>query len=439
MAASFAHIRGNHPRSIVTTSTLARLFTLGLWLGLCGATPAASAATCLAEVDGLSVPAGFCISVFNEQTGPARHLAVRPDGSVLVRLGQAEPGGVAVLRDTDGDGKADATQYFDDTGGTGLALAGDTLYLGAETRVLRYRLGPDSLPTGPAQTLIEGFPRQSQHAAKSLALHEDVLYVNVGAPSNACQRRSRQPGSPGQQPCPQREQQAGIWRFATDVPAQQASDGENVARGVRNAVALAWRPGDALYAVQHGRDQLHQLWPDLFDVATSAAQPAEELLRITPGSDFGWPYCYYDSDADRRLLAPEYGGDGQQAGRCGDYDTPVAVFPGHWAPNDLVFYDAEQFPARYRKGAFIAFHGSWNRAPLPQAGYRVVFVPFSGESAGQWETFIDGFAGSSTLYSPGAARYRPTGLAVGPDGSLYVADSTQGRIWRVRQGDGSAD
>ena len=423
----------------MTPPTHARLFALALWLGLCGATPAASAATCLDEVDGLSVPTGFCIDVFHEGIGPARHLAVRPDGTVLVRLGQAKPGGVAVLRDTDGDGKADATEHFDDTGGTGLALSGDTLYLGAETEVRRYELGADSLPTGPAQTLIKGFPRQSQHAVKSLALHEDALYVNVGAPSNACQQRSRQPGSAGQQPCPQREHQAGIWRFNADAPAQQASDGENIARGVRNAVALASRPGDALYAVQHGRDQLHQLWPDLFDTATSAAQPAEELLRITPGSDFGWPYCYYDTDAERRLLAPEYGGDGEKTGRCGEYDTPVATFPGHWAPNDLVFYDREQFPARYRNGAFIAFHGSWNRAPLPQAGYRVVFVPFAGDDAGQWERFIDGFAGSATLYSPGAARYRPTGLAVGPDGSLYVADSTQGRIWRVRHGDEAVD
>ncbi len=106
-------------------------------------------------------------------------------------------------------------------------------------------------------------------------------------------------------------------------------------------------------------------------------------------------------------------------------------FPGHWAPNDLEFYLAEQFPERYHGGAFIAFHGSWNRAPLPQEGYEVVFVPWAdGEPGGEHETFADGFRNDSDE-GPQSASYRPVGLAVGPDGSLYVSDSIEGKVWRI--------
>jgi len=108
------------------------------------------------------------------------------------------------------------------------------------------------------------------------------------------------------------------------------------------------------------------------------------------------------------------------------------AFPGHIAPNDLLFYHAEQFPEKYREGAFIAFHGSWNRAPEPQKGYNVVFVPFDGAlPSGDWEVFADGFSQQGTVENPADVVYRLCGLAVGPDGSLYVNDPRQGRIWRI--------
>ncbi|HLR31743.1 MAG TPA: hypothetical protein VK074_04600, partial [Fodinibius sp.] len=126
------------------------------------------------------------------------------------------------------------------------------------------------------------------------------------------------------------------------------------------------------------------------------------------------------------------GGDGQEVGRCAEYLDPVAAFPGHWAPNGLLFYKGEHFPERYRGGAFVAFHGSWNRAPLPQQGYKVSFVPFEdGNTAGDYETFADGFAGVEPIPNRGAAEYRPMGLAMGPDGALFISDSQEGRIWRV--------
>jgi glucose/arabinose dehydrogenase len=157
------------------------------------------------------------------------------------------------------------------------------------------------------------------------------------------------------------------------------------------------------------------------------------LFRILDGDDFGWPYCYFDPSTQAKVLAPEYGGDGVEVGRCADVGAPIAAFPAHWAPNDLLFYAAGTFPQRYEGGAFIAFHGSWNRMPFPQAGYRVVFVPFAGGlPSGEYETFAEGFTGAEEIKQPGEADHRPGGLAQGPDGSLYIADDRGGRIWRVR-------
>ena len=196
---------------------------------------------------------------------------------------------------------------------------------------------------------------------------------------------------------------------------------------------MDWNPVDEnLYVVMHGRDDLHLLWPEKFTPWQSAVLPAEEFQRVKEGSDFGWPYCYYDQMQKKKVLAPEYGGDGKIIGRCSQCQDPVMGFPGHWAPNDLLFYRGDQFPDHYKNGAFIAFHGSTNRGPYPQAGYFVCFVPFkNGEPTGEWEVFADGFAGTDTIVSTGDAHFRPMGLAVGPDGSIYVSDSRKGKIWRI--------
>jgi glucose/arabinose dehydrogenase len=128
-------------------------------------------------------------------------------------------------------------------------------------------------------------------------------------------------------------------------------------------------------------------------------------------------------DQQRLVLAPEYGGRGRQTGRCATLKAPLLAFPGHWAPEALLFYAGTSFPAHYRGGAFISFHGSWDRYPLPQAGFRVVFVPMrDGRPAGPAETFASGLERTG---------HRPMGLAVGPDGSLYIGDDGGGKIWRV--------
>lgn len=385
------------------------------------------------EDDGaIQLPNGFCARVVADDLGTARHLAVRDNGDVYVKL---RGSGIVALRDTNGDYRADVKRTFADYGGTGIALHGGYLYASSDAAVYRYTLAENELvPQGEREAVVSGFPRQRQHAAKSFAFDESGhLYVNVGAPSNACQKQSRTPGSPGQDPCPLLEEHGGIWRFQADATGQSFRADARFATGIRNAVALDWNPADqTLYAVQHGRDQLHHLWPDRYTQEENAQLPAEEFLRLTEGTDAGWPYCHYDQIQNEKVLAPEYGGSGDEVGRCDQYADPVVAFPGHWAPNDLLFYTGESFPQRYQGGAFIAFHGSWNRAPLEQAGYKVMHVPFEdGQPAADSTVFADDFAGTETLESPGDAAFRPMGLAQGPDGALYISDSQQGRIWRV--------
>jgi glucose/arabinose dehydrogenase len=397
---------------------------------------------CDPDNGGITLPEGFCAVVVADGLGPARHLTVAPNGDLFVALRNTREakGGIVALRDTDGDGKADVRERFGEDGGTGIALRRGYLYFARDTAVVRYPLKPGELkPAGPVEVVVGGFPDQRAHAAKS-AVFDDAgsMYVNIGAPSNACQGEDRKPKVPGQDPCPLLERHGGVWRYAEDRLGQDAyKDGQRYATGMRQNFAMAWHNG-RLYLVQHGRDQLDTLWPGLFTAEQNAELPSEEFLLVEEGADFGWPYCYHDWQQQKRVLAPEYGGDGKQVGRCDRYPAPIMAFPGHWAPNALLFYTGTQFPKRYQGGAFIAFHGSWNRAPLPQGGYNVVFVPFAGpKPSGPYEIFADRFAGRTPLLKPDEAAFRPSGLAQGPDGSLYISDSQKGRIWRVLYRGGS--
>lgn len=392
--------------------------------------------SCDEDNGGLALPEGFCATIFADDLGEARHLSVTEQGDVYVMLReQEEEGGIVALRDSSGDGRADVVEYFGEVEGTGIGVRDGYLYVAPDDRVLRYRLSEEQLvPEGEPETIVEDLLNEGSHEAKPFAFDDEGhLYVNVGAPSNNCQEEARTPGSAGMEPCPQRDNSAGIWRFDADTPGQSQEDGYNYATGIRNAVAIDWNPAvEELFTVQHGRDQLSQLFPDYYDEEDSAELPAEEFQRVLDGADFGWPYCYYDHRQGRRVLAPEYGGDGQQSDNCSQFDEPILAFPGHYAPNDLLFYTGDHFPESYRGGAFIAFHGSWNRSPLPQEGYQVAFVPFSGqEPAGEWDAFADQFAGTDTIESPADAAHRPMGLGQGPDGSLFISDSVQGRVWRV--------
>lgn len=404
---------------------------------------------CADDNGGITVPDGFCATVFADDLGRARHLTVAANGDVYVtrqpsrrRNDEGEivfdsPGGVVALRDADGDGVAEIQEGVNEVAETGIGLHDGYLYYASATEIWRVaRAAGELVPGGVPELVVGGFPEQGQHASKPFTFDAaGNLYVTVGAPSNACQESMRTPGSMGTYPCPQLELQAGIWQFdAAGTGQMHGADGSRYATGIRNAMGLDWNHATGgLYAIQHGRDSLEGLWGDIFTLEDSAETPAEEMFRISDGDNFGWPYCYYDTATGQKVLAPEYGGDGVEVGRCANVAATIAAFPAHWAPNDLLFYSGGTFPERYEGGAFIAFHGSWNRMPYAQEGYRVVFVPFAnGLPAGDYESFADGFTGAGEIKTPGEANHRPGGLAQGPDGSLYVADDRGGRVWRIR-------
>lgn len=395
---------------------------------------------------GLLLPTGFSALVVADSVGPTRHIAVSERGDIYAKLKitTPEPGNVA-MRDTNGDGKMDIIKQWgnypnDGTFATEMRIRKNYLYFSSEQVVYRQKLPDEELiPEGnPEVIMTDHHPRQ-WHNAKSLAFDDDGgMYVTFSAPTNVCESWMDQPSNSsayiaGEYPCPQLIDQAGIWRFDAEKPGQQQSDGIKFARGLRSVVAIAWNPQDQnLYAAQHGRDYLYNHAPHLYTPWENAVLPAEEFIRIKEGEDYGWPYSYYDPFKKKRILAPEYGGDGEAPPDQFKFADPLLGLPAHWAPNDMLFYQGDQFPERYKQGAFIASHGSTNRSPYPQAGYIVAFIPFeNGKPTGEWEVFADGFAGRDTLKEMSQASYRPMGLAEGPDGSLYISESTRGKIWRV--------
>jgi glucose/arabinose dehydrogenase len=401
--------------------------------------------SCDPDNGGLTLPAGFCALVVHEGQGiEARHIAVTDNGDIYVitRRGPVPPpgerreqGGIYALRDTNGDGKADVvTGKFGDMGGTGLELRNGYLYFANPTAIGRFKLTPGELkPAGPAEIVVGGLPPGGGHAEKDIAFDAaGNLYVNIGLPSNACQIPDRRPGAPGIDPCPQLEERGGIWRFKADVVGQTYSKEARYASGMRQPVALAWHEGH-LYAAMNSRDSLDTLFPDKgYTAEDNAFGPTEPMLQIAEGDVFGWPYCYYDSRARAMILAPEYGGDGRIIGRCSQFKEPFANFPAHYAPVDLMFYTHTHFPAKYRGGAFMTSHGSWNRAPFPMAGYNILFQPVvKAKNAGPHEVFADGFKGREPIKVPREALARPNGTYVGPDGTMYITESVNGKIWRV--------
>jgi glucose/arabinose dehydrogenase/mono/diheme cytochrome c family protein len=288
------------------------------------------------------------------------------------------------------------------------------------------------VPNAPPEVIVSGLPLTGDHPMHPFAIDaQGTLYVDSGSATNSCQKENRMLNSAGIQPCTELETRAGIWRYDANRTGQQFSRAGRFATGLRNGEGIAFDSAGRIFATQHGRDQLGQNWSKLYTLEQGADEPAEELVQLERGADYGWPYCYFDLSRQRLVLAPEYGGDGGKTiGLCAQKRAPIAAFPGHWAPNSLAIYSGAQFPNAYRGGAFIAFHGSWNRAPLAQAGYNIVFQPLAdGKASGPYVVFADGFAGP--VEEPGQALHRPSGVAVGPDGALYISDDQRGRIWRV--------
>ena len=412
-----------------------------------GAAPGAG--SCASNDTGLTLPAGFCASIFADGIGHARHLVVSPGGVLYVNTWSGryygndtphEGGFLVALKDSTGSGKADVIQRFGETaqsggaGGTGIGIYKGYLYAELNDKILKYPLSKTSvLPGEKSQTVVSGLPLGGDHPMHPFLIDAGGgLYIDVASATNSCQEKNRILKSPGKDPCTELETRGGIWRYDASKTDQVFSPAERYATGIRNAEGFGLdAPGHRIFVTQHGRDQLHTNWPDVIkDPDQEATLPSEELLLLKKGGDYGWPKCYYDPFQQMLVLAPEYGGDGKTAGLCAQKSAPVAAYPAHWAPNGMVLYDQQQFPAHYRTGVFIAFHGSWNRAPYAQGGYNVVFQALTGDkAAGQCEIFADGFAGADL--SPGKAAHRPSGVAVGPDGALYVSDDVAGRIYRI--------
>jgi glucose/arabinose dehydrogenase len=395
-----------------------------------------------ADDGGITLPPGFHAVVVADnlvprfKSGALRFLSVAPNGDLYAKFSNR---GLVALRDTNADGRADVIEKFGNGNGTGVLVRGEWLYYSTTTGVYRYHYTPGELvPAGEPQTIVSGLPDRGQHNAKVFAFDGDgKLLVEVGSPFNVLSDPDRQRGAKGRSPEAIAEflqTHGGFWKFDPDKLNQTLADGTHFSTGHRHVLAVAWQPASSnFFACMMGRDNLDVVDPDDYDALDNAERDAEEFHLLKPGVNLGWPTTYWDPIKNARMVGPEYGGDNRKRDDNPAFDKPLIAFPAHWAPLQMCRYNGTQFPEKYRGGMFLAFHGSWNRAPRPQAGYKVVFIPFDehGMPAGKWEDFAEGFPGVEYFTNTRDARYRPGGVAVGPDGSLYIGETEKGRIWRV--------
>jgi glucose/arabinose dehydrogenase len=385
---------------------------------------------------GLKLPGGFAASIIGEFKGRPRHIVATSNGKLYVKLKNLVDGnGIFMLGDNNHDGKFEVEAAFGNYPGTGITIKDGYLYASSDVDVYRYKLDANEhvIDTAHPEKIITGLKAGRQHQTKSIVLdNSGNIYVNIGAHLNSCQEQDRALHSKGIPGCPILEFEGGIWQFKADKLNQSYLESVQYATGLRNVMGLDWnQENNKLYVMQHGRDNLNSSWPELYDTKQSAELPSEAMYQINKGDNAGWPFIYYDHIQKKKILAPEYGGDGKKEGSK-EYIDPIVGFPGHMAPNALLFYTGNMFPAKYKNGAFVAFHGSWNRAPEPQLGYFIAFVPFKdGKPSGDWEIFANNFSGLDQVMAPREAAHRPCGLAQGPDGSLYVTDDVKGTVYRI--------
>ena len=394
------------------------------------------------EPDGLTLPSGFHASVVADGLGQVRHLAVRPNGDIYLSTpkdAQGKGGGIVAIR-LDANHRAGEAQHFGTIdGGTGIRFYKGALYASSPSGVYRFAMSGDELvPKGDPVAIVQGTPETHpgfNRTNRPIAIdNKGNLFIALDGSANLCTESMIPLGGNvkappvGVRPCPDLQTRAGIWRFSADKTGQKfPADGEQWATGIRDMTSLDWSSADGhLYGIMHGRDSSNRFWPDL--ISTEAEdQIADEMHRVDKGTDFGWPYTYYDGVRKLRLVAPEYGGDGKTSPSGHTYSTPVLTFQARRpAPVDLMFYSGTKFPAAYRNGAFVVLHGTANRT-----GYNVSFIPFNNGKPGKPIVFADGFAAFDKSAATPRARYRPVGIAEAPDGSLYVVDSQVGRLWRI--------
>ena len=333
-------------------------------------------------------PPGFSVSIFATGLEKPRFLVVAPDGDVFVA--ESDSGRIAVLRKQNGHlHKAIFARGFAQP--HGLAFRQGALYVADTTAVWKLRYSNGALKAG-AKTRVttSSFGPSGGHFTRDIAFEPDGrLYLAIGSRSNMAE-----------DPAPR----ATVQNVGADGTLS------TFATGLRNPVGIAAYPGtNDLWVTVNERDGLGD---DL---------PPDYLARVSQGDFFGWPYAYIGPHPD-----PDFGA--RQPALVPKTKTPDLLFQAHSAPLGLVFYEGSQFPAEYKGDAFVALHGSWNRAK--PTGYKVVRIKFkNGRPAGGYDNFLTGFWDGGT--SPARVWGRPVGLAVAKDGSLLISDDAGGTIWRV--------
>lgn len=342
----------------------------------------------------VKVPAGFSLTRFADKLGNARIIAVGEDGSVYVT--RRNEGDVLLLKDADGDGKADLRKTVAKKEGMhGIALHGKTAYLATVKEVYIADIGADGTLSELKQ-IIGDLPDGGQHPNRTLAIGPDgMLYISVGSSCNACDETNKE--------------------HATILQAKADGSSRKVfASGLRNTIGFAWHPQTKqMFGLDHGIDWLGD-----------DGNP-EELNVLEDGKKYGWPYVYADGQLNRQK-EPK----GITLEQWRDETTnPVLMYTAHAAPMQLVLYTAEQFPQEFRTDAFATMRGSWNRDP--PSGYEVVRIRFEGGKPAKIEPVVTGFLVKN---EDGSYSHlgRLCGLALAKDGSLLFGDDANGVIYRVR-------
>ena len=380
----------------------------------------------------LKAPDGFSVAEIGKDLGAVRHLTVAENGDIYAnRSVLKDSTSIIMLSDTNKDGIIDAQQEFGDVPGTGILAKGNYLYASSNSGVHRYALNDshEIIDADNPEKIVTGLIDMGRDNAKPFTMDDsDNLYVTIGSWNDAC--RDNDEGI-GMKPCTILDSAGGIWKFNANKLNQTYADGTRYATGLKNSVGITWNSKtNTLFATDHGRGGLHNFYPDLYTAQQNDELPSETFYELKENDDAGWPSTYYDHQKNKRVLAPEYGGDGETVSDEKFID-PIVGFPAHLGPNDVLFYSGDLFPERYKNGAFIAFH---NQSKEIKKGFLVAFVPFkNGKPDGEWEIFLDNFAGFD-LANPTDAdglKHRPCGLAQGPDGALYVSDDFGGSIFKV--------
>jgi glucose/arabinose dehydrogenase len=347
----------------------------------------------------LRVPQGFTVGVFAQDLENPRSIEVAPNGDVYVA--EREAGRVRLLRDTNGDGRADVSRVVADglgedmEGVHGLAIRDDRLYMVTVNELYSAPIQQDG-GLGERTEHIGDIPDGGQHPNRTMKWGPDgMLYLSVGSQTNAVPE-------PGKETATMMRVDPKEWTR------------EVYAEGLRNTIGFGWHPvSGQLYGMDHNSDHRGNDWPP------------EEVNRIQQGRHYGWPFCGGNREVDWQVAQNPDSGE-ERRKFCDGTEPPVLTYTAHAAPMQMVFYTGTQFPAEYRNDAFVTMRGSWNRNP--PVGYEVARVRFDekGEPA-TVESFVSGW-----LIEGGRAHFgRLMGLAQAADGSLLVGDDSNGVIYRI--------